>query len=321
MSIEEEQMRWFQSLHEMQSRQCNLCLWVSSRSRSRSSWRTSVSQHLTDSVPRERKKTHDKIYPKGYVEMLEQQQAQLVSGLQEMYRRMQAGQGWDGEMLPESHGHPLTHDILAALNLVESKHDGGGITEMFEEDVTKIQARLIANGHGFSRHRRDSMSSDSEQSQHDTARSVAASTPVLSRPSTFRDSFHLDSANDSPLVQSPMPQRPSRLPTQRPTQNTSMPNDPSLYAPEWAQALSDAVSIQQKPQFAFSQTASPQSIDDLDLIGGQWTTGLHFDGMFNMNAVPQFTDLQNLHDMTSMDGMDVDFSKFVNPTPSLEVYN
>ncbi|KAJ5219821.1 hypothetical protein N7468_009025 [Penicillium chermesinum] len=47
----------------------------------------------------ERKKAHDKVYPKGYVEMLEQQQVWLVNGLQELYRRSLEGEGWPGEAL------------------------------------------------------------------------------------------------------------------------------------------------------------------------------------------------------------------------------
>lgn len=95
---------------------------------------------------RERKKSHDKVYPKGYVEMLEQQQEQLVSGLQEMYFRMRIGKPWSGPMLSVNNGHPLTHDILGALGLLQTKHDGSGELETFEEIVGRLQSRLIADG-------------------------------------------------------------------------------------------------------------------------------------------------------------------------------
>jgi hypothetical protein len=58
-------------------------------------------------------------FPKGYAEMLERQHNQLVSGLQEMYQRLRKASLWEGEPLDESSGRPLTHDILAALNLLQ----------------------------------------------------------------------------------------------------------------------------------------------------------------------------------------------------------
>ncbi|KAF2011863.1 hypothetical protein BU24DRAFT_396490 [Aaosphaeria arxii CBS 175.79] len=66
-----------------------------------------------------RRRNHkDKSYPKGYVEILEQQQAQLVAGLRELYSRLQCGQGWPGPPLSKAEsGHPLTHDILDRLDL------------------------------------------------------------------------------------------------------------------------------------------------------------------------------------------------------------
>ncbi|RMZ82287.1 hypothetical protein DV738_g1871, partial [Chaetothyriales sp. CBS 135597] len=93
----------------------------------------------------DRKKSHDKVYPKGYVEMLETQQAQLVAGLQELYRRSQNGQGWTGPALKEtSAGVPLTHDILERLGAL--KQEGQTNSETFEEDLHALQARLIAQG-------------------------------------------------------------------------------------------------------------------------------------------------------------------------------
>ena len=79
----------------------------------------------------------------SYAEMLEYQQAQLVTGLQELYRWTQTGQGWTGGPLKEtSHGTPLTHDILESLGAL--KQDGPKIGEHFEEDLTFMQQHLIA---------------------------------------------------------------------------------------------------------------------------------------------------------------------------------
>lgn len=80
--------------------------------------------------------------------MLENQQAQLVAGLQELYRRLQNGQGWTGTPLKESaSGSPLTHDILESLGAL--KQDGQSSNESFEENLELMQQKLIANGAGF----------------------------------------------------------------------------------------------------------------------------------------------------------------------------
>ncbi|EEA19684.1 Fluconazole resistance protein 1 [Talaromyces marneffei ATCC 18224] len=93
----------------------------------------------------ERKKAHDKVYPKGYVEMLEQQQIWLVNGLQELYRRAQEGEGWTGEPLKaESNGHPLTHDLLTRLGALD--HTKG---EIFEDNVEQMQQKLWQQNAGL----------------------------------------------------------------------------------------------------------------------------------------------------------------------------
>ncbi|KAF3399822.1 Fluconazole resistance protein 1 [Penicillium rolfsii] len=90
----------------------------------------------------ERKKAHDKVYPKGYVEMLEQQQAWLVHGLQELYRRSTEGEAWPGGPLkPSPNGHPLTHDLLTRLGTLDHSK-----SERFEENPEVIQQELWCNG-------------------------------------------------------------------------------------------------------------------------------------------------------------------------------
>lgn len=199
--------------------------------------------------------------------MLEQQQSQLVSGLQELYKRLRTSHGWEGAALDESNnGHPLTHDILAALNLLEAKKQQDGNsheTEAFEEDVLKLQARLLAEGAGYA-HRRSSMSSDSDHSLHGQghlstlgqhARSGSRGTPIMSPGSSFfPDNFHLGSAPGSPqpgrrLPHSPvagsMPSRNSFAATSHPGQLSTqlsnsmshpspLTNDPQFYQAEWA---------------------------------------------------------------------------------------
>lgn len=51
--------------------------------------------------------------------MLEQQQAQLISALTEMYRQLRRVSAWEDPSLDESEGQPSTHEILSALDLSE----------------------------------------------------------------------------------------------------------------------------------------------------------------------------------------------------------
>lgn len=93
--------------------------------------------------------------------MLEEQQAQLVAGLQELYRRTQNGQGWLGAPLKEStHGVPLTHDILERLGAFKSGRSKAE-PKHFEEDLSSLQQRLLANGAGFMRRSPSDSGSDS----------------------------------------------------------------------------------------------------------------------------------------------------------------
>jgi hypothetical protein len=99
-----------------------------------------------------------------YVEMLEQQQVQLVAGLQDLYRRIQNGQGWDGAPLKESsRGTPLTHDILERLGALKSCGHNSA-SEPFEEDLNNLHRRLLANGAEFMRPASSDSDSDSGHS-------------------------------------------------------------------------------------------------------------------------------------------------------------
>ena len=54
-----------------------------------------------------------------YAEMLEQQQAWLISALQKLYRRNVQGEGWPGDVLEtEPNGFPLTHNLLNRLGIL-----------------------------------------------------------------------------------------------------------------------------------------------------------------------------------------------------------
>lgn len=140
-----------------------------------------------------------------YVEMLEQQQAQLVAGLRELYTRLQTGQGWPGQPLREaSGGHPLTHDILERLDLLHGTSENGGNYEGFEEDCSRMQHKLLERGAPLSR-RRESTSSDSEHG-HASSPSSYSGTPTM-KQFPFRDPFARNNAPPTPPMNSPFPRQ------------------------------------------------------------------------------------------------------------------
>ncbi|KAJ5560584.1 hypothetical protein N7513_002983 [Penicillium frequentans] len=68
----------------------------------------------------DRKRQREKVYPKGYTTFLKEQQGWLIHGLRELYRHVQAGDGWPGEPLScEADGQPLVHDILSRLGSLD----------------------------------------------------------------------------------------------------------------------------------------------------------------------------------------------------------
>ncbi len=135
--------------------------------------------------------------------MLESQQAQLVSGLQELYKRSQNGQGWMGSPLQDSGtGVPLTHDILERLGALKQE----GQSDDFEEDLTVLQQKLIADGAGFMQ----------RQASHDSHSDSSAPSPiyepVAQRPN-FSNPFDFSQYPPTPPNQSPFPQTARMIPT------------------------------------------------------------------------------------------------------------
>lgn len=95
--------------------------------------------------------------------MLESQQTQLVTGLQELYRRLQTGDGWVGSPLKEStRGTPLTHDILERLGALKSDNKSG--SDHFDDNYDVLQNMLFTNDSG-SLQREASFGTNSEASQ------------------------------------------------------------------------------------------------------------------------------------------------------------
>ncbi|KAH6010155.1 hypothetical protein HBI83_168320 [Parastagonospora nodorum] len=153
----------------------------------------------------ERKKSQDKVYPKGYVEMLEQQQTQLVAGLRELYSRLQMGESWPGQPLRESSGgHPLTHDILERLGLLHPLGENNGNHEGFEEDCGRMQQKLLERGAPFTRRRR-SFSSESDHG-HASSNSSSGGTPTT-RSFALDNPFARPNAPPTPPMTSPFPRQ------------------------------------------------------------------------------------------------------------------
>lgn len=206
----------------------------------------------------ERKKAHDKVYPKGYVEMLEQQQTWLVNGLQELYRRLLEGDGWQGEPLKcEPNGQPLTHDLLTQLGaLDQSKH------ERFEESTDSMQQELWKNSAGHMQ-RQDSSDTSSE----------SAHSPVM--PPQFSDSFATRT----------LPQTPTTLRIDVPQSTIKSephmtPNNPAYVTPMQTMSMPRVVdpSDLQSVQLQNTQWPSPGfgNFDDIDIMPAQYS-GLPYD--------------------------------------------
>lgn len=98
--------------------------------------------------------------------MLESQQTQLVAGIQELYRRLQSGEGWVGSPLKEStRGTPLTHDILERLGALKSDNKAG--LDHFEDNYEVLQNILFASGAPSLQHE-SSFDTNSEAEQSPT---------------------------------------------------------------------------------------------------------------------------------------------------------
>lgn len=184
----------------------------------------------------ERKKTHDKVYPKGYVEMLEQQQDKLVNALQELYDRNLNRKAWPGPPLQKTaKGIPLTHDILERLGLL--KLDDQGNYETFEEDTDVLRQRMIIREeeHAYP-------TPNATQSEFSPASSNFE--PFPSRPFAGEKALPVTLFQPTPPMQSPEEDTSMTFPEPSLSMGTSMDLDPvSLQSPSqrWMQSASSYV--------------------------------------------------------------------------------
>lgn len=154
----------------------------------------------------ERKKSHDRVYPKGYVEMLEHQQSQIVAGLRQTYRILLEHGQWPGSALKEYDGNPLTHDILERLGILHLNGESPD-SPQFEDDLEKLQDRMIAeNGVSASRHRRHSPPSDEEP---ELEQSSSPHDSPATRNSSLSTSYSRKRSPSTPPQEEPFELRPS----------------------------------------------------------------------------------------------------------------
>lgn len=220
--------------------------------------------------------------------MLEQQQGQLVVGLQELYSRIVKGEAWPGDPLitdPVT-GQPLTHGILERLGALKQERGG---SHQFEEDFSVLQQRLYEEGAPPVLRRRSTSSSSETH-----ARSRLNSTS--SRSHTFHEAFE---KHDAP----PTPPPSGSLLTTSSTNDTyfgpSLNGDadnPMVIDPELmeGQPWSSAIFLDDGMDF-LHRYQSPQRMDGAERppdcqpggasLGPEWNDDEDFKALFNQVVV------------------------------------
>lgn len=79
------------------------------------------------------------MYPKGYTELLERQQEHLVAALHMLYHRLIDCELWVGDRLTEYNGHPRVHDLLVALQIIDSTQDSGTSSPNLQEHCSNLE--------------------------------------------------------------------------------------------------------------------------------------------------------------------------------------
>lgn len=235
--------------------------------------------------------------------MLEQQQAQLVAGLRELYRRLNTGDSWPGATLQDaSNGYPLTHDILERLDLLHMQTENHGVTDGFEDDTELMQRRLIESGASLVR-RRGSMSSNSDHShEHDHHSPLSYDTPTSARSSQFSDAFPGHRAPPTPPGHTSSPfTRPSQMHNVKPVGTTFPPimqagmEQPNMMRQSWA---APNPAIVNEEGIDFMTYESPIGYDPMMYSA----YGTH-NGMTSQVPMPDWND-----------PIDMDFSNFIATT-------
>lgn len=264
--------------------------------------------------------------------MLEQQQNHLVSGLQEMYYRLQKASAWEGATLEETNGHPLVHDMLAALNLLERKQNGSGEPEIFEEDLQKLRSRMLADGADYVNRRGSFSSSTNRIPQDQTPPGSYHNTPTRLTPPLNKDrvcnvsSATLSSLGQISVSQTEQPHYQLSWPPAKhsPPQVLTYSDDPCLYAPQWPQALAELSNPLYLIRSEFDMQAPKLDVNmDFELQGDQ--SPAHFDGILDQSttyprqgSANHFAPgLEGMSGLSYMDGINMDFSTFMQPQKTM----
>lgn len=233
--------------------------------------------------------------PSRYVEMLEQQQAWLVHGLQELYRRSTEGEGWPGDLLvPEPNGHPLTHDLLTRLGALDRSKG-----ERFEENPEVMQHDLWRNGMT----RQDSTDGSTDSPHSPVARSRFSSDALSSHSQQTMPPTPPTYSPNSRAV--PMQQQ---IKVEPHTTMSTAPTPQSQYALSM-QGVVNPLALQGAPQWP-GNNGGFNPFDEMDLMSSADYANFNFEEpipspMFHrqmpMNCVPSDYD---------------DFKEFLNPNPT-----
>ncbi|OQD71366.1 hypothetical protein PENPOL_c001G04010 [Penicillium polonicum] len=132
---------------------------------------------------------------KRYATFLEEQQGWLIHGIRELYRHVQAGDGWPGERLNcEANGQPLVHDMLSRLGSLNQP--GSTIFPESEHNMTEPTSpyhQRLQDQPGHNKQRPHS-SNGSQQSFTPVQGLPTALNNILSSP-TVHEGQHIEAMN------------------------------------------------------------------------------------------------------------------------------
>lgn len=229
--------------------------------------------------------------------MLEQNQAQLVNGIQELYSKAVCGQAWVGPALKTlPNGHPHIHDILESLGVLKRNSRSG--SAMFEEDLELLQQRLYASGAGMM-YPHDSADSDTEQTP-------CPMSGIESAPP--RPFFTVPFAPSSGLPTPPMQTTPGRLSLHIPPEAHFRPQPQPSYK---SQSLGKCRQTSMNPAVLHRQSW-PQpapSEDAMDFLRFDMPT---YDNVKPMPFAHNQTDIRAMSPMAVPDWNEDDFNAYLH---------
>lgn len=126
----------------------------------------------------------------SYVRALEAQQNKLEAAVHTMYYKLLAANAWPGPRLMEHDGHPLLHDVLVVLGLLEPTEEGRPQPDTHQPEPEAPQD-TSPSVHG--------PIIENPDQQYQLRRNSA---PISSQDASFEDAFHLrnPSNHSLPLV-------------------------------------------------------------------------------------------------------------------------